>query len=109
MERISEGGGANYFYLFASEGVGECQSAGMQIHPLCWGVAIERVAKYRVIQSVRVCTMYAQLVCSACERVEQHSVLTHKSILGYRLLAFLVIHPLHGTMLEVGGEGEAYS
>ena len=84
----------------------ERQTGCMQKHPLCWGVAIERVAKYRSLQSVRVGTVNSQLVCSASEWKEPHPVFVCKLISRYRLFAFFVIHSLHGAILKIRGEGE---
>ena len=86
--------------------MGERQTGCMQKHPLCWGVAIEWVAKYRSPQSVRVGTVNSQLVCSASEGKEPHPVFVCKLISRYRLLAILVIHSLHGSILKVSREGE---
>ena len=78
----------------------------MQIHPFSRGVAIERVAKNGAIETIGVGAVYAKLVGSASEGEKPYSVLIYEFITGDSLLAILVIHSLHGSILKVSREGE---
>ena len=78
----------------------------MQKHPFSRSVSIEWVAKNGAIETIRVGTVNSQLVCSASEREKPYSVLVYEFITGDSLLALVIIHLLHGTVLKVRGEGE---
>ena len=111
LEQVSGGSGitlkwcrARYIYLFSSERMGKREAGGVQVHPFSRSVSIERVAKNGAIETIGVGAVYAKLVGSASEWKEPHSVFVCKLISCYRLLALVIIHLLHGTVLKVGGE-----
>lgn len=113
LEQVSGGSGitlkwcrARYIYSFSSERMGKREAGGMQVHPFSRSVSIEWVAKNGAVETFGVGTVYAKLVCSASEREEPYSVLVYEFITGDSLLAILVIHSLHGSILKVSREGE---
>ena len=73
----------------------------MQVHAVGGCVAIQRVAKYWVVQPVAVCAVHAQLVCAASARAEQ-DVVAAPYVVGYGLFAMLIVHALPRTVQEVG-------